>query len=98
MGYPDGSPIPHWWDTPGSLRMYLLRFDGRAAVAVNAEKQVVDPALVLSEAAGQLRRIGQQMSSSRSDEAVKKSGRKFGFESVKPYFTREEASIRRHVG
>lgn len=90
-----GSSGPHWWEAPGSLRTCLLLLDGQVAAVVNAEKHVVDPAAVSGEVAGPLGRIAQQMGLGAGNAAVGQPDRAFGFEPVKPSFTRETGSIRR---
>lgn len=90
-----GSSGPCWWETPGSLRSCLLRLDGLVGVVVNAEKRVVDPAVVSGEVAGQLRRVAQQWAMDAGDGMVEQSDREFGFEHVQPGFTRQGGSFRR---
>ena len=90
-----GSPGPRWWETPGSLRTSLLRLDGQVGAVVNAERHVVDPAVVSGEVAGQLGRLVQQMGLGTGDEAVGFPDEALVFEPVKPSFTREAGSVRR---
>ncbi len=84
-----------WWEAPGSLRTALLRLDGRVGVVVNAERHVVDPAVVSGEVAGQLGRLAQQMGLGTGDEGVGYPDKALVFEPVKPSFTREAGSSRR---
>ncbi len=88
---------PHWSDTMGSLRAPLLRLDGQVGAVVNAEKHVVDPAVVSDEVVGQLERIAHQMGLDTDNGAVKQSGEVPAFEPVKPGFTRVAGSFRRQV-
>ncbi len=86
-----------WWETPGSLRTGLLRLDGQVGVVVNAEKHVVDPAVVSDAVTGQLGRVARQMGLDTGDGAAEQPGEAPGFESVKPTFTRVAGSFRRRV-
>ena len=90
-----GSPGLRWWEAPGLLRTALLRLDGRVGVVVNAERHVVDPAVVSGEVAGELGRLVQQMGLGTGDEAVGYTDEALVFERVKPSFTREAGSTRR---
>lgn len=89
------SPGFRWWETPGSLRTDLLRLDGEVGTAVEAGKQVVEPTAVSDDLARHLGRLVQQMGLSAGDGMVEKSDREFGFEPLKPGFTREAGSFRR---
>ncbi len=64
---------------------------------VNAEKHMVDRAVVSDEVAGQLERIAQQMGLDAGGGAVEPSSSAPGFEPVKPGFTRDTGLIRRQV-
>ncbi len=86
-----------WWETPGSLRTGLLRLDGQVVAVVNAEKHVVDPAVVFDEVAGQLGRVARQMGLDTGDGAVEQSGEAPGFEPAKPTYTRVAGLFRRQV-
>ncbi|MCA1707030.1 MAG: hypothetical protein LC808_28695 [Actinobacteria bacterium] len=78
------------------MRARLLRFDGQVGAVVNAEKQVVDPAVAPGKLAEQLERIAQQMGLSPGG-AAEQSGKDFVLEPAKPGFTRVAGSIRRQV-
>ena len=91
------SSHPRWWQVPGSLRTGLLRLDGQVGTVVNTEKHVVDPAVLSGEVAGQLGQLMQQTGLGTDSGVVEPSSRAFGFESVKPGFTREAGSFRRQV-
>lgn len=92
-----GRPSPAWWEAPGSLRTFLLLLDGQVGAKVSVEKHVVDAAVVSDELARQLERIAQQMGLGAGNAAIEQSDRVFGFEPVKPFFTRETGSIRRQA-
>lgn len=75
----------------------LLRFDGQMGAIVNAEKHLVDPAVVSGEVAGQLGWIAQRMGLDAGEGAAEPSSSAPGFGFVKGGFTREAGSIRRQV-
>lgn len=79
------------------MRARLLQLDGQVSAVLEAEKHVVDSAVVSDQMAGQLERIAQQMGLDTGDGAVEQSDREFGFEPVKPGFTRVSGSFRCQV-
>lgn len=52
-----GGSSSRWWETSGSLRTALVQLDGQLVAVVNAEKRVVDPAVV-SVKSGFTREVG----------------------------------------
>ncbi len=95
MSRHSGGSGPRWGEAPGSLRTALLRLDGRVGVVVNAERHVVDPAVVSGEVAGRLGRLVQQMGLGTGDVAAGCRYTPLVFEPIKPSFTREAGSSRR---
>ncbi|MGH3886012.1 MAG: hypothetical protein ACRDSZ_05460 [Pseudonocardiaceae bacterium] len=86
-----------WCGAPGSLRAWLLRLDGQLGAVVNAEKHVVEPAVVSSRVAGELGRLVQEMRLGSGDGQAVQPGGVPGFESVTPGFTRVAGLLRQQV-
>jgi hypothetical protein len=82
---------------PESLRTRLLRLDGEVGTVVNAEKHVVDPAVISGEVAARFGRLVQQMCPGAEHGVVEQPSNATGFGPVKPGFTREAGSVRQRV-
>lgn len=92
-----GGPDPIGWETRRPLGTWLLRCDGQIGAVVDAEKNVVDPAVVSGTVTGQLELLAQQMGLGSGNRANGMTSSATGFGSVKPGFTREAGSFRRQA-
>jgi hypothetical protein len=91
------NPGPRWWEVSGFLSASLLRLDGHAGAVVNAEKQVVDPVVIAGSVTRQLPWIAQRTDLGGGEGVVEQPCGPFALEAVKPAFTREPGSFRRHL-